>query len=145
MVIAVGYSTKQSRLIENVLKNNSNIHLTADEIFEKLKSNGEAVGKTTVYRHLEKLYSDGIVRKFSGGDGGSACFQYTHNSSVCKSHYHLNCVECGELIHAECEFLNKLSEHILSEHGFSVDGSKTVLYGICEDCAKKRKALTNDY
>lgn len=134
----MGYSTKQSRLIENVLKDNSNRHMTADEIFDKLKNCGEAVGKTTVYRHLEKLYADGVVRKFIGGDGDSACFQYANKGATCKSHYHLKCVECGELFHAECDFLNELSEHILCEHGFSVDGSKTILYGVCEHCAKKK-------
>lgn len=137
-MLITGYSTKQSRLIENVLKDNSDGHLTADEIFEKLKNSGEAVGKATVYRHLEKLYSDGIVRKFLSGDGGSACFQYMRDSSKCKSHYHLKCIECGRLIHAECKFLNELSKHILYEHGFLVDGSKTVFYGVCENCAKKK-------
>lgn len=135
----MGYSTKQSRVIENVLKENSNRHMTADEIFEKLKSDGEGVGKTTVYRHLEKLYSDGVVRKFIGGDGDSACFQLAEpDGGNCKLHYHLKCVECGKLIHAECDFLNELSDHILNEHGFTIDGSKTVLYGICSECANKK-------
>ena len=32
-----------------------------------------------------------------------------------------------------------LSDHIKNEHGFLVDGSKTVLYGLCKTCAKEKQ------
>lgn len=134
----MGYNTKQSRLIENILMKNKDRHMTADEIFDMLRSTDEPVGKTTVYRHLEKLCADGAIRKFMGGEGDSACFQYSGDNKGCKAHYHLKCTKCGKLIHAECDFLNELSKHIFEEHGFSVDGSRTVLYGICDECLKKK-------
>ena len=46
---------------------------------------------------------------------------------------------CGRLFHTECAYLNTLSEHIKNEHGFLVDGSKTVLYGLCKTCAKEKQ------
>ena len=126
----MSYNTKQSKMVFDILLENKDRHLTADEIFEKLRKSGESVGKTTIYRHLEKLCASGEVRKFTGGDGDSACYQYAGKNA-----------ECRELIHAECKFLSELSAHIYNEHGFKVDGSRTVLYGVCGDCLKKERQL----
>lgn len=137
----LSYNTKQSKMVFDILLENKDRHLTADEIFESLKEKGESVGKTTVYRHLEKLCASGEVRKFAGGDGDSACYQYAGKNAECREHYHLKCTECGKLIHAECNFLSELSAHIYNEHGFKIDGSRTVLYGVCGDCLKKERQL----
>ena len=91
---------------------------------------------------LKKLCASGEVRKFTGGDGDSACYQYAGKNAECREHYHLKCTECGKLIHAECKFLSELSAHIYNEHGFKVDGSRTVLYGVCGDCLKKGKVAS---
>lgn len=130
------YKTKQSESIERLLRENRGRHLTAEELYRLLQEAGESVGQTTVYRHLDKLCAQGTVRKFLGGDGG-ACYQLAGSDESCRTHYHLKCTACGKLFHAQCNFLNALSEHIRKEHGFSVDGSKTVLYGLCDTCAKK--------
>mgnify|MGYP000686480787 FL=1 len=49
----------------------------------------------------------------------------------------MKCLKCGKLLHAECDFLNGLSEHIEKEHDFVIDGERTVLYGVCGDCRRK--------
>lgn len=130
----MGYTTKQSTEILDCLKKNRDKHMTAEEVYDYLRARGGSVGKTTVYRHLEKLYLNGEVRKFLGGENQSACFQLSDGGENCRSHYHLKCTQCGRLFHTECDFLNELSKHILNEHGFTVDGEKTVLYGICGEC-----------
>lgn len=133
----MAYKTRQSAEILSLLAQNRERHLTAEEIYFLLKSKGETVGQSTVYRQLERLFSEGKVRKFAGADGLGACFQYAENGVVCRAHYHLKCVACGCLLHAECGFLNTLSEHIQKEHGFTVDNGRTVFYGLCADCAEK--------
>lgn len=133
----MAYQTAQSRRILALLQENKARHLTAEEVYFLLKEKGETVGQTTVYRQLEKFFSEGVVRKFAGTDGGGACFQLAENGEVCKAHYHLKCTACGALFHAECDFLDELSDHIRAEHGFVIDGSRTVLYGLCADCVKK--------
>lgn len=135
----MAYQTAQSRRILAVLEENKERHLTAEEVYLLLKEQGAAVGQTTVYRHLEKLCTEGTLRKFSGADGGGACFQLAENGTVCKAHYHLKCTACGALLHAECDFLDELSAHIRADHGFIIDGSRTVLYGLCTACAEKEK------
>ena len=126
------YRTKQKSLILSCVIETAGRHFTADDISEMLDSKGTHVGKATVYRHLDRLLADGEIKKYTLGDKTGACYQY-NGKNVCE-HFHLKCTSCGRLIHADCSFLDKLSSHIADEHGFSIDGSRTVFYGTCSDC-----------
>ena len=130
------YNTRQRTDIENIVKASNGVHLTAEEIAERLKESGCSVGKTTVYRSLEKLCDEGKVRKFIPQSGKSACFQYIESTPECHEHFHLKCVSCGELIHMECDHLSDVSAHIAEHHGFKVDTLQTVLYGKCKACSE---------
>ncbi len=133
------YKTKQKSLIEKLLSENSSRHLTADDITDLLKKNGSDVGRTTVYRTLERLVRDNKVRRFSMPQGDSACYQYIAECEKCREHFHLKCNICGSLLHMECEQMSLLSQHISEHHGFAVDNFKTVLYGVCQNCAGGRE------
>jgi Fur family ferric uptake transcriptional regulator len=94
----------------------------------------EAVGQTTIYRHLEKLAAEGKIRKYTlRGDKG-ACYQYINNDRKCREHFHLKCETCGGLIHADCGLLDKVRRHLLGSHHFQIDMLKTVFYGTCKKC-----------
>ena len=133
----MNYNTKQSKEILSFLESNRDKHMTAEEVYEGMRNGGSSIGRTTVYRHLERLYHDGKLRRFLTGDNSGACFQFADGHEHCRSHYHLRCNKCGRLIHTECDFLNELSHHVLSEHGFTLDSEKTVIYGICAECKEK--------
>ncbi len=130
------YNTRQKKLIESFLKENISVQYTCDEISEKLKSEGTPVGKTTVYRYLEKLTREGKVRKITGGISKSAQYQYIDEEMNCSGHMHLKCLRCGEFIHLGCDFLNGINEHIYVHHRFKIDNSKTILYGLCDKCSE---------
>ena len=131
------YKTRQRSQILNCLIENSSKHLTADEISVILKEKNCEVGKTTVYRSLEKLIKEGSVRKYIYEEGRSACFQYVDGNENCHQHFHLKCIECGKLMHLECDYLSDLEKHIFEHHKFIVDNTKTVLYGVCEECSNE--------
>ena len=99
------YSTKQRSAILEIVSNSST-HVTATEIIDYLKSKGASASVATVYRTLTKLEQEGVVKKMNFGDSRGACYQYTKDSE-CTQHFHLKCVECGELIHLSCDFLQK--------------------------------------
>ena len=107
-------------------------HATAAEVAAALREAGQSVGLSTVYRQLEQLVNEGAVKKFLTGDG-SACFQFVGEEG-CGSHFHLKCEQCGKLIHLQCRTMDRLSEHILAEHGFLSDPGRTVVYGVCAEC-----------
>ncbi len=133
------YKTKQREMILDYMIKNKDIHVTADMIINYFKLHGTPIGKTTVYRNLDKLVADNVVRKFTIDDGVSACYQYAADGSGCMEHYHFKCSECGNLFHVHCDFMNEISEHVYKEHGFVIDSSKTVFYGLCEECRNKGK------
>lgn len=136
MTTSTSYKTKQKDRILTCLIQNKDRHLTVDEIRFALNGEEPMVGKTTIYRYLDKLVSQGIVRKYFIEEGKSACYQYMDQNDLCKEHYHLKCVDCGRLLHLECDYLEEMDSHIREHHNFQVDHSKTVLYGQCDSCAK---------
>ena len=127
------YSTKQRGAILELISNSST-HITATEIINHLKESGQRVSVATVYRTLDKLEGEGIVKKMNFGDSKGACYQYTSDRE-CTQHFHLKCVECGELIHLSCDFLKRMEKHIFDEHSFVISSGKTVIYGRCAKCS----------
>jgi Fur family ferric uptake transcriptional regulator len=136
------YSTKQREAVLEYLRLMKDSHVTAAGIaahFAHAEA-GERVGRTTVYRQLERLEREGLIRKYAG-DANIACYQYTGGDEhSAREHYHLKCESCGGLFHLQCQTLERIAEHILREHNFRVDSRKTVYYGICGDCAAKGEA-----
>lgn len=133
-----GYNTKQRELVLQCIKDCAG-HITALEIVRKLDDEGTPVGIATVYRQLDKLVKSNIIRKFTSLDGESACYQIISELHRCDEHFHLKCTGCGDLIHMDCDFMDEMDEHIKSHHGFTVDSSKTVLYGCCKKCSPDSK------
>lgn len=101
-----------------------------------LRDKGHSLGMSTVYRQLDKLVANGLVRKYIIDENSPACYQYVDTSSECCEHFHLKCNVCGKLIHTDCSLMKKIAEHMKESHGFIVDSTKTLLYGICRDCFK---------
>lgn len=132
----VSYNTRQKDNILSCIKEFDDRHFTADELYRVLCEKGYSVGKTTVYRALERMTDNGTLRKYNLGEKKSACYQLVQE--VCSEHFHLKCTGCGRLFHADCEFLSKISEHINEHHGFEINSSKTVFYGKCRTCREGR-------
>lgn len=130
------YRTKQRAVIDTVIKSFGDKHFTADDICYYLKSGDTPVGRTTVYRCLERLVSEGTLKRFRHDDGKSACYQFI-GGEECSDHFHLRCSSCGRIIHLECDYLSELSDHLYEHHSFSCDCSKIVIYGLCGECGKK--------
>lgn len=137
------YKTRQRDEILAALKDLGSGHVTAGDVYAHLCAAGSQIGRTTVYRQLERLVDEGAVEKYVGEGRHSACFEYigrdAHTTSgTC---YHLRCERCGRLIHLSCDALEGICNHLLAEHGFVLDAKRTVFYGICEACgAREEKA-----
>lgn len=132
-----GYKTRQRELLLAYLQQNQSSHVTVEDVVAHLKGEDTPVGKSTVYRYLDKLVCLGLVRKFYLEEGAAACYQYSPPKEDCQRHFHLKCTLCGRLFHVDCPYLSEVDKHVLSHHEFLVDHTKTVLYGVCEDCQQK--------
>ena len=133
----MNYNTRQKSAIIKCVEGMNGEHFTVDSVCRRLSKKVDVVGRTTVYRCLEKLNEEGILRKYSTIAGESACYQYVGEKQHCHEHFHLKCEKCGSLIHMKCEELEGIAKHIKDHHGFSLDPLKTVIYGTCEGCATK--------
>ena len=51
------------------------------------------------------------------------------------AHGKLVCLQCGATRPLECHMLDELSQHLEGAHGFRIEPSRTVLYGLCAKCA----------
>lgn len=137
MKTANSYNTRQRSEILDFLKNNPDKDLSVDDIAYALSAAGISVGKTTVYRYMDKLAADGRVRKYSVAGSKSAYYEYAADGDGCLTHYHFKCTSCGHLLHVDCDMMNKVFSHMESSHGFVADNTKTVIYGLCSKCSKK--------
>ena len=132
------YNTKQREKILKYLKDNQNRNTTAEEIIEYFNKSNEKIGKATVYRYLNNLVEENIIKKYMLNDRNCSCFQFVENQH-CEEHYHLKCEKCEKIIHLECEEFSNIQNHILKEHKFELDKSKTILYGLCRECQKNNQ------
>lgn len=132
---AGGYKTRQKDAITEYFTERGEEHVTAAEIVDHLRTQGMKIAPSTVYRCLERLENEGFLRKYIIDEGSAACWQHLAMSGDCENHFHLKCTVCGRLIHADCSYLSTLSAHVQRHHGFVIDNLKTVLYGVCSDCA----------
>ncbi len=128
------YHTRQKDEILQKIKEKGDLHFTAEEIATSLKVSGSGIGLSTVYRQLDAMVREGVLRKYLSSAGQSACYQSTGS---CGEHFHLKCISCGKLEHLSCTHLDGISEHVAKQHGFLIDSSRTVFYGICKECGEK--------
>lgn len=125
------YNTKGKRAVIEILQNNPERQLSAEDIFILLGEN--APGQSSIYRILSSLQKSGDVRREKNESGEGCVYQYA-KSLGCNDHFHLKCSACGKVTHLRCSVSDELVSHILSDHGFVVDSGKSVLYGKCEKC-----------
>lgn len=136
------YNTKQKKIILDFLNDNKTKCLTVNDIREFLLSKEIKVGQTTIYRYLTELEDIGMVIRYQNEVGKSQMYQVIDNQD-CKSHFHLKCIDCGNITHLECDVLDNIKDHIQEDHNFKLDHSKTTIYGHCNDCQKEKQDENN--
>lgn len=133
------YKTDSKSAVIEFMKRNSDRHFTVEEIICEMERDGLEPSKSTVYRHVARLTKDSILKRFECEGKDSFVYQYADFQCDCQMHFHLKCIKCGKLIHMECEKMNGIKEHILSDHGFLIGGD-AMINGVCLDCSNTREA-----
>ena len=107
--------------------NNSNEHMTAEQVFFTLKSIHPSVVLATVYNNLNNLYKQGKIRKISI-EGCPDRYDKTIR------HDHLVCRCCGKLSDI---YLEDITSELERQTGFSIDGYDLKVQYICPECKAK--------
>ncbi len=130
------YNTNAKAEIEEYLYQMKGHHLTIKDIANHFKDEDIKVGQTTIYRKVEELVQEGVVKKYILGENNSASFEYVEKDLAAEDQgYHLKCEHCGKLIHFQCSQAAKFWEHLAEEHQFQIDMQQTVIYGVCQICS----------
>ena len=126
------YKTGPRRLLLALLEQNRDQSLSAEQIAERIAADGGEISLSAIYRNLERLEQEGSVRRAASEGGRKAVYQYI--GGECSEHLHLQCTECGQIIHLDHETTEALCTAAQACGDFSIDEKKTVLYGRCRAC-----------
>jgi Fur family ferric uptake transcriptional regulator len=107
--------------------------MTAAEIEDRLRAEGRAVARASVYRSLEQLDELGLVTRLEVGQG-TARYEAAQPSG--EHHHHLVCDTCGAVRPFEDPELERTIERLSGRLGeFTVGEHDVVLHGECARCA----------
>ena len=94
----------------------SDDHREAEDIFLSLRKKNINVSRATVYRTIDVLVKNNLVRKLDIGDAPS---KY-ENKIDSHHHDHMICLETGNIIEFYNEELENLQDEIAKKHGYKV-------------------------
>jgi Fur family ferric uptake transcriptional regulator len=106
--------------------------LSAQEIFDELRSEGRRVGIASVYRSLDLLASLKLVQRVEVGGSGGARYEPAQPGGA--HHHHLICDACGEVAAFEDAQLEDALEGIAARLPYDVSAHEVVLHGACPTC-----------
>ena len=107
--------------------NSSNEHLTAEQIYLRLKEQNEKIVLATVYNNLNSLVQQGKIRKLLV-DGGP-----DHFDRIVR-HDHLICPQCGRITDV---YLDDISQFLADYVHKQVLSYELKISCLCEECQKK--------
>jgi Fur family ferric uptake transcriptional regulator len=111
--------------ILEVLEQNADQHLSAEDIYRILLEQGEEIGLATVYRVLTQFEDAEIVTRHQF-EGGKAVFELVAKGN----HDHIVCVKTGVVEEFYDPIIQERINKIAEEHGFEITDHALVIYGI---------------
>jgi Fur family transcriptional regulator, ferric uptake regulator len=125
-------ATRQRAAVAEVLEGIDDFR-SAQDIHALLRSRGDAVGLTTVYRTLAALAEAGEVDAIRTTDGEIVY----RRCATSRHHHHLVCRSCGRTVEVQGPAVERWADHVAGEAGF-VDVTHTVeVFGTCGTCAAR--------
>ncbi|UCB43849.1 MAG: transcriptional repressor [Dehalococcoidales bacterium] len=126
-----GYRLTPQRLMVVSAIENSEDHISAEEIYSQVVVRYPNVNISTVYRTLELLKRLGLVTETDLGGG-----RVRYHPADKGHHHHLVCQECGAMIDLDESLLGPLQDALLREHNFIADLRHLAIHGRCVDCRR---------
>lgn len=108
--------------------------MSASEVLSMLRGVGIVVHKTTVYRELDFLIRQGVVKEVDINTGVGY-----YESNYHRHHHHATCRSCGVVSHVEFSELESPMKEVemkLRGRGFSSLEHNLEFYGLCINCSE---------
>jgi Fur family ferric uptake transcriptional regulator len=122
--------------ILDVFQHTSQRHMTAEDVFKALLTEGADIGLATVYRVLMQFEQAGILSR-NHFESGKAVFELNEG----KHHDHLVCIDCGRVEEFYDPEIEKRQNAVAQTRGFELQDHALSLYAVCtkKDCQYKGK------
>lgn len=118
--------TPQRKVILEELRSTST-HPTADEVYDLVRKRLPHVSLGTIYRNLDFLHSQGLVRKLDKVGPQMRFDAFTD------PHLHVGCVRCGRVSDLPAEAATVVLK-VPGDTQFEVQGHWLEFFGLCPDC-----------
>ncbi len=105
-------------------------HRDAEEIYLAIRQSGLNVSRATVYRTIDVLVKNKMVRKLELGDGRA---RYEHKVNA-THHDHLICIQCGKIEEFMDEVIESRQDEIVKKFGYKLVRHIHQLFIICSEC-----------
>ena len=127
----LGYRLTPQRIMVLSAIEDSDDHISAEEIYAQIVVKYPNVNISTVYRTLELLKRLSLVTETDLGGG-----RFRYHSAEKGHHHHLVCEECGTIIDIDESTLARLHDVLLHRYNFSARLSHVAIFGRCVNCGK---------
>ena len=106
--------------------------LSAQELYERIRTTHPTIGRATVYRALEQQVQDGMASRFEREGHVSA-----YIACDAEHHHHLVCTSCQRVEDVAEDVVAPMLGAVGRRHDFSVDHAALDFYGLCSRCRRK--------
>ena len=123
-------NTKQRSAVSAVLAEVEGFH-SAQDLHAILRSRGDRVGLTTVYRTLQGLAESGEIDVMRPPGG-----EHLYRRCSEGHHHHLVCRDCGRTVEVEGPAVEHWADRVAAQHGYVGVSHTLEIFGTCPACAR---------
>ena len=103
-------------------------HPMAQEVLEEVQKQYPHMSRGTVYRNLNLLVEDGVLKRLTFPDSPDRFDIQVH------PHDHVQCIRCGGIFDIEPDCLKEIDRKIERDTDFSIKGHSITFQGVCPWC-----------
>ena len=127
-------TTRQGGAVKDALRDAGGF-CSAQDVYATLRAQGESVGLSTVYRHLQSLVDEGLVDVIHTPEGETT-YRYCGDAGQ-GHHHHLVCRRCGRTEEIEGRVVERWAATVADKYGFRDVDHTVELFGVCAACSSR--------
>lgn len=124
--------SKQREKILSILRS-TDCHPTAGWVYDQLKTDFPNLSMGTVYRNINILLDQNLIRKIEAGSS------FDRYDATTETHYHFFCRECGCVDDLPLEVTGDLESKVRKLTDYEIDEHRLDFYGKCPRCKNKTR------
>lgn len=132
---SIGLKATLPRLkILNLFENSEERHLTAEDVYKLLMTEGMEIGLATIYRVLTQFEQAGLLVRHHF-ESGKAVFELNEGGH----HDHLVCIQCGHVEEFYDAEIERRQVKVAKDRGFNIHEHSLQIYADCvrPDCKNR--------